>query len=82
MKFFFRRHRLLIIFSIAGAIGGFMYWKFIGCLSGTCPIKSVWYLSTLWGTALGYLTGSLAKDLIMKYKKKKNVNVETDTGEY
>jgi len=82
MKDFFRRHRLLIIFSIAGAIGGFMYWKFIGCLSGTCPIKSVWYLSTLWGTALGYLTGSLAKDLIMKYKKKKNVNVETDTGEY
>ena len=42
--------------------------KFIGCLSGTCPIKSVWYLSTLWGFALGYLAGSIIKDLVVKIK--------------
>lgn len=80
MQNFIRKHRLIIAISFAGAAGGFLYWKFIGCLSGTCPIKSVWYLSTLWGMALGYLAGSLAEDLITKYKKRKNINTETEKG--
>jgi len=73
MKDFIKKHHFIIIFSIIGAIGGFLYWKFIGCLSGTCPIKSVWYLSTLWGLAFGYLAGSIIKDLIVKYKGRKQV---------
>jgi hypothetical protein len=72
MEAFIRKHLYLILFSAAGAIGGFLYWKFIGCQSGTCPIKSVWYLSTLWGLAFGYLTGSLLKDLVMKIRNRKN----------
>ena len=71
IKEFIRKHLIIIIFSVAGAIGGFLYWKFVGCLSGTCPIKSVWYLSTLWGLAFGYLAGSIVKDLIIKYREKK-----------
>jgi hypothetical protein len=71
MKELIRKHHLIILFSIAGATGGFLYWKFIGCLSGTCPIKSVWYLSTLWGLAFGYLSGSIVKDLIVKKKGEK-----------
>jgi hypothetical protein len=67
---FIKKNRLTIIFSIAGATGGFLYWKFVGCLSGNCPIKSVWYLSTLWGLVLGYLTGSIIKDLMTKLRKK------------
>jgi hypothetical protein len=72
MEAFIRKHLYLILFSAAGAIGGFLYWKFIGCQSGTCPIKSVWYLSTLWGLAFGYLTGSFLKDLVMKIRNRKN----------
>lgn len=53
-------------FTISGAIGGFLYWKFVGCISGTCPIKSVWYLMTLWGTAMGYLIGDLTGSFIFK----------------
>jgi len=53
-------------FAITGAVGGFLYWKFVGCVSGTCPIKSVWYLSTLWGTAMGYLLGDLSASFILK----------------
>ena len=71
MKEFIRKHIISVIFSVAGAIGGFLYWKFVGCVSGTCIIKSVWYLSTLYGLILGWVTGGLAEDIILKFKKSK-----------
>jgi hypothetical protein len=71
MRDFIRKHLLLIIFSTTGALGGFLYWKFVGCTSGTCVIKSVWYWSTLYGALLGYITGGLAEEVIMKFKKRK-----------
>lgn len=70
MKRFIIKNAFIIIFSVAGAIGGFLYWKFVGCISGTCPIKSVWYLSTLWGLAFGYLGGSIILDLIKKFNNR------------
>lgn len=70
MKEFIRKNLFIIILSFAGAIGGLLYWKFVGCLSGTCPIKSVWYLSTLWGLVMGYLVGSIITDLIKKFRNK------------
>jgi hypothetical protein len=60
--------RYKLVFTILGAMGGFLYWKFVGCTSGTCPIRSVWYLSTLWGTAMGYLLGDLSGSFFMKRK--------------
>jgi len=58
--------RYKLVFAVVGAIGGFLYWKFVGCNSGTCPIKSVWYFSTLWGMAMGYLFGDLSASFILK----------------
>ncbi|HBL78230.1 MAG: hypothetical protein A2W90_16785 [Bacteroidetes bacterium GWF2_42_66] len=55
-----------IAFTLAGAIGGFLYWRFVGCTSGTCLIKSVWYYTVLWGAALGYLAGDIILDFIKK----------------
>jgi len=81
MKEFIRKHQFIIIFSVAGAVAGFLYWKFIGCLSGTCPIKSVWYLSTLWGTAFGYLTGTIVKDLLIRFKNRKKVAKDSNINE-
>jgi hypothetical protein len=72
MKDFLRKNRLPLIFGIAGATGGFLYWRFVGCLSGTCPIQSVWYWSTLWGGAVGYLAGDMIKDFLIKREKKRN----------
>lgn len=66
-----KKHLLVIVFALAGAIGGFLYWKFVGCSSGTCMIKSVWYWSTLYGLLLGYVTGGLVGEIVMKLKKKK-----------
>jgi hypothetical protein len=59
-----------VIFTLLGATGGFLYWKFVGCSTGTCPIKSVWYLTTLWGAAMGYLLGDLSGSFMLKREKK------------
>jgi len=63
--------RIQIIFLLTGAVGGFLYWRFVGCTSGTCAIKSVWYWTTLWGAAVGYLVGDFINDFIEKRKIKK-----------
>lgn len=55
--------------TIIGIVGGFLYWKYVGCVSGTCAIKSNWYLMVPWGAVLGYLAGSVAGDIIRKKKK-------------
>ncbi|MEI8075779.1 MAG: DUF6132 family protein [Bacteroidota bacterium] len=55
MKKFIKENRLYIIGSIAGAIGGFIYWKQIGCSTGTCMITSSPYRSTLYFAVMGAL---------------------------
>ncbi|WP_372773728.1 DUF6132 family protein [Mangrovibacterium sp.] len=44
-----------------GLIGGYLYWYYIGCTSGTCPIQANWHTSTLYGGLLGYFVGDLKK---------------------
>jgi len=53
-----------------GALAGFLYWRFVGCNSGTCPITSKWYNSTLYGAVMGVLFANT--------KKKKKVVNELD----
>lgn len=65
-----KKYRLQLIFLLIGALGGFLYWKFVGCKTGTCPIKSVWYYMVLWGSAFGYLIGDLVNDYLKKGKRK------------
>ncbi len=54
-----------------GLLGGFLYWKFIGCTSGTCPITSNWHTTTLFGGVFGYLIGDTIYERISKSKEKK-----------
>ena len=58
MQQFIRKYRLAIIATLLGALAGFLYWFYIGCSSGTCPIQSHSQSSTLYGALLGYLLGS------------------------
>ena len=58
---------LAIIGIILGAIGGYLYWHYIGCVSGTCPITSSPIMSTIWGALLGGL-------LLSMFKKDKKVS--------
>ncbi|HOY39827.1 MAG: hypothetical protein KBB11_00310 [Bacteroidales bacterium] len=69
MKSLIKKYYLLVLFTIIGATGGFLYWKFVGCASGACPIKSLWYLSTLYGSIFGFLIGSLLSTSIKKSQK-------------
>ena len=50
-----RKHRLTILGGLLGGVGGYMYYHFVGCASGTCPITSSPYMSTLWGLLMGGL---------------------------
>jgi len=52
---FILKHKLTIIGIIAGAIGGYIYYHFVGCASGTCPITSKPMNSTLYGAMMGGL---------------------------
>ena len=40
---------------IIGAIGGYIYYAQVGCVSGTCAITSNPWMSAAWGAAFGYL---------------------------
>lgn len=44
-----------IIGIILGAIGGYAYYHYIGCLSGHCPISSNPWISTGYGALMGFL---------------------------
>lgn len=55
MKKFLFKNASIIIGALLGALGGFLYWYFVGCQSGTCPIKSSPFLSTIWGMVFGGL---------------------------
>lgn len=69
---FKNRKKVLILasFILLGSVAGFLYWKFIGCTSGTCPITSNWHTSTLMGGVFGYLIGDSFK--IKTSEKEKN----------
>ena len=60
------RKKLLLVSKIIipvflGAIAGFSYYYFIGCNSGTCPITSNPYISTVYGAAVGVFFISFGK---------------------
>ena len=65
MKGFIKKNRLKFTGIVAGGIGGFAYYHFVGCASGTCPITSNPYISVLYGALMGYL-------VVGMFKKKEN----------
>jgi len=55
------KYRFKILFVTLGAIAGFLYWRFVGCSSGTCPITSNWYTSVPYGMLFGWLISDIFK---------------------
>jgi len=47
----------LLLGALAGALLGFLYYRFIGCRTGTCPITRNPFSSTLYGALMGALFG-------------------------
>ena len=52
---FILNNKLTIIGIVIGAIGGYLYFYYIGCASGTCAITSKPLNSTLYGALMGGL---------------------------
>jgi hypothetical protein len=59
---FLRKYWKPIVFTVAGVVSGFAYWRFVGCKSGTCPVTSNWHTSALMGGILGFLISVPGKD--------------------
>jgi hypothetical protein len=53
------KNKLGLIGLLVGAIAGFLYWKFVGCSSGTCMITSKPINSTLYGALMGFLVAGI-----------------------
>ena len=54
--------RTIIIYLVCGAVGalaGFLYYRFIGCRTGSCPLTSTLYGAVLYGMVLGSLLGGV-----------------------
>ena len=61
MKKILSKHWLKIVGILVGALGGYIYYVKVGCMSGTCPITSNPTNSMLYGALMGYLLFGLFK---------------------
>ncbi len=61
MMKFIKDNILYIIGGIIGALGGYIYYIYIGCDSGSCPITSSPITSVIWGALVGGMLLSLFK---------------------
>lgn len=62
---FIKKNLLKIIGIVVGAAGGYLYYYFVGCQSGGCPITSNPYITVIYGAFVGYL-------LLDMFKKKEH----------
>jgi hypothetical protein len=70
MKKWLLTNKLYFIGALAGALAGFLYWKYVGCLTGTCAITS----NPIRSTAYFGLFGALIFGTFKKEKKYGNSN--------
>ncbi len=73
MKKVIKKYGLQAGLAAAGLLGGFLYWRFVGCSTGSCPIWSHWYTSALMGGVMGYLIGDTISDYNKKRENERNV---------
>jgi hypothetical protein len=60
---------------LGGALAGYLYYFYVGCASGTCPITSNPYISTFWGGMLGFfLIGSFKSEAKAKSQEPESTN--------
>ncbi|TND10582.1 MAG: hypothetical protein FD123_224 [Bacteroidetes bacterium] len=72
---FLQKHKLTIIGVAAGALGGYLYYHFVGCESGTCAITSRPLNSTLYGAMMGGLFFNM-------FRKEKSQNQKNENHEH
>ena len=72
MSDFITKHKFGLLLIIPGIIAGYLYWKYVGCMSGTCAITSNGHSMVGFGALIGYFLGDSIDDIIKKRKSKEN----------
>jgi hypothetical protein len=54
-----QKYKLTIVGAVLGALGGYLYYYFVGCASGACAISSKPVNSILYGALMGALVLNL-----------------------
>lgn len=73
MKKSLLNNKLIVIDSVIGSVGGYLYYYFVGCASGTCGITSSPINSTLYFAVLGGLIFNLIKPTDNSQKENSNM---------
>lgn len=63
---------IALVGLLVGAIGGYIYYLKVGCVSGTCAITSNPWMSAAWGGAFGYLVFDMFKAKKTEEQEKPN----------
>jgi len=50
-----KKYKLTLVGLLIGALAGYLYYQFIGCSNGSCPITSNPVNSTIYGLIMGGL---------------------------
>jgi len=61
MKKWLMNNKLIVSGALFGALAGYLYWKYVGCLTGTCAITSNPIRSTIYFSILGALLFNMFK---------------------
>jgi hypothetical protein len=61
MKQFILKNKITFLGSIVGAIVGYLYYRFVGCATGTCAITSNPMNATIYGSIMGGLFVNIIK---------------------
>ncbi|MDD2294510.1 MAG: DUF6132 family protein [Eubacteriales bacterium] len=68
------RYLPLVALALLGAVGGYLFYRFVGCASGTCAITSNPYISTIYGGVIGALLGSTIAPMKRETDKEESTN--------
>lgn len=61
LKVMIKNDLLIIIGAVIGIIGGYLYWRFVGCTGSNCMITSSPWMSAIWGGVMCGLLFSIFK---------------------
>lgn len=44
-----------VLYALGGGLAGYLWYRFVGCKSGTCPLTSNAHITVLYGMLMGFL---------------------------
>lgn len=59
IKVLLKKYWPVLLGVALGAVAGYLYWRYVGCTTGSCPITSSPINSSLWGAVMGGLLGNI-----------------------